>query len=165
MNGRHKPRRPRWPVALDNMAIALSNAAKPPAADVDQIMAALTKAAQALREGVATELQWSTVAGAVDLSKAVERQGIVRGLVEHLNTTQDAMQSVYDRAMGTGTWQPPALWFQERDAIANFMDLHAFQIAQLSRAEFVKALDAATADIKRSGHRVQVVRDLAGVAA
>lgn len=67
--------------------------------------------------------------------------------------------------MSTGTWQPPALWFHERDAIANFMELHAFQIAQLSRAEFVRALDAATKDIKRSGHRVQVVRDLAGVAA
>lgn len=156
-----KPRkayRPRL-IALNTLEIALHRAAKPAAADREEVLNMLRQAAQALREGVATELQWSIIAGAVDVAKAIEHQGIVRGLSEHLNTATQALQAVYDRAMATGTWRRTALWYQELDAVQTFVDLHTFQVNQLGRAEFLAAIDAAQAHIKANGDKVTLVRD------
>lgn len=156
-----KPRkayRPRL-IALNTLEIALHRAAKPAAADREEVLNMLRQAARALREGVATELQWSIVAGAVDVAKAIEHQGIVRGLSEHLNTATQALQAVYDRAMARGQWKPTALHYYELDAVQTFVDLHTFQVNQLGRAEFLAAVDAAQAHIKANGDKVTLVRD------
>lgn len=161
MSRSHKPRkayRPRL-IALNTLEIALHRAAKPAAADREEVLNMLRQAAQALREGVATELQWSIIAGAVDEAKAIEHQGIVRGLSEHLNTATQALQAVYDRAMASGQWKPTALHYYELDAVQTFVDLHTFQVNQLGRAEFLAAIDAAQAHIKANGDKVTLVRD------
>lgn len=156
-----KPRkayRPRL-IAVNTLEIALHRAAKPAAADREEVLNMLRQAAKALREGVATELQWSIVAGAVDVAKAIEHQGIVRGLSEHLNTATQALQAVYDRTMASGQWKPTALYYYELDAVQTFVDLHTFQINQLGRAEFLAAIDTAQADIKANGDKVTLMRD------
>lgn len=161
MSRSHKPRkayRPRL-IALNTLEIALHRAAKPAAADREEVLNMLRQAAQAWREGVATELQWSIIAGAVDVAKAIEHQGIVRGLSEHLNTATQALQAVYDRAMASGQWKPTALHYYELDAVQTFVDLHTFQVNQLGRAEFLAAVDAAQAHIKANGDKVTLVRD------
>ncbi|MDO9235968.1 MAG: hypothetical protein Q7U28_08050 [Aquabacterium sp.] len=153
MSGR-KPRRPRWQPTADTMALALHHAAKPARADVDQVLRAVTVAAKALREGVATELQWSILAGSLDVSLAIERQGIVRGLQEHLASAARAMQSIYDRAHAGPVWRPTALHYYELDAVQTFVELHAYQVRQLSRAEFLKAIDSAANQIRATGGQV-----------
>ena len=161
MSRSHKPRkayRPRL-IAVNTLEIALHRAANPAAADHEEVLNMLRQAAQALREGVATELQWSIIAGAVDVAKAIEHQGIVRGLSEHLNTATQALQAVYDRAMASGQWKPTALHYYELDAVQTFVDLHTFQVNQLGRAEFLAAVDAAQAHIKANGDKVTLMRD------
>lgn len=158
----HKPRkayRPRQ-IAINTLELALHRAAKPAAADRDEVLGILRQAIKALREGVATELQWSIAAGAVDVAKAIERQGIVRGLAEHLATAEAALQRVYDRAMATGTWRSTALWYHELDAVQTFLDLHTFQVNQLGRAEFLAAIDQATHRVQTRGQQATVVRDI-----
>ncbi|PHM20964.1 MAG: hypothetical protein CK604_00710 [Curvibacter sp. PD_MW3] len=157
-----KPRkayRPRL-IAVNTLEIALHRAAKPAAADREEVLNMLRQAAQALREGVATELQWSIIAGAVDVAKAIEHQGIVRGLAEHLASAEASLQTIYDRAIATGTWKPTALHYYELDAVQTFVDLHTFQVNQLGRAEFLAAVDTAQARINASGNKAALVRDL-----
>lgn len=162
-----KPRkayRPR-PVVANTMGLVLHNVAKPAPADRAEVLRVLHFAHKAMREGVATEFQWSILAGAVDVSKAIERQGIVRGLGEHLASAEAALQGIYNRAMHTGSWRPTALYYQELDHIQTFVDLHEFQINQLGRQEFLAAIDQAQRSVINQGHTVTVANDLERLAA
>lgn len=154
-----KPRRRYRPrqVALDTLGLALHHAAKPAQADRDEVLAVLRRSHKAMREGVATEFDWSVVAGAAGVAQAIERQGIVRGLGEHLARAERALQAVYDRAMATQVWKPTALYHHELEAIQMLVDLHAFQVNQLGRAELLKAIGAAQAEAKASGETVTLL--------
>lgn len=154
-----KPRRRYRPrqVALNTLGLAIHSAAKPAQADRDQVLAVLRRSHKALREGVATEFDWSVVAGAGDVAKAIERQGIVRGLAEHLDTATRALQAIYDRAMASGSWRTTALHYYELDAIQTLVDLHAFQVNQLGRAELLRAIDAAQSQARAAGENVTVL--------
>lgn len=140
------------------MALALHYAAKPSTADVKEVLQPIQSAFTALREGVATELQWSILAGSLDVSKAIERQGVVRGLAGHLASAEQALQAISDRARLADGWRPTALYYHEIDAISTFVDLHAFQAQQLGRAEFLAALDSATQKGRSGGGTVTQVR-------
>ncbi len=167
MSRNKRPRkayRPRTVVA-NTLDLALHRAAKPAAADRDEVLGILRHAIQALREGVATEQQWSIVAGSVAVALAIERQGIVRGLHDHLRSTEAVLQAIYDRAMQAGRWTRATLYWHEIDDLSAFMDLHAFQVAQLGRAEFLAAVDAAQRDIVAQGHTPHLVRDVERMAA
>ena len=137
-----KPYRPK-PVTADTLGLALHFAAKPTKEDREEVLSVLRQAIKALRAGVATEHDWSVAAGGVSVAQAIERQGIVRGLREHITTTEQALQAIYDRAMrvGGGRWVRTSLWFDEMDALANFLELHTFQVHQLGRAEMLAAID------------------------
>lgn len=155
-----KAYRPRT-VTAHTMDLALHFAAKPAAADRNDVLAMLCTALQALREGVATEHQWSIAAGSVTVALAIERRGIVRGLLGHLKAAAQALQDIYDRALrtGGGRWVRVTLYYQELDALHTFLDLHTFQVHQLGRAEFLAAIDAAHKDTIAQGHTVMVMRE------
>jgi hypothetical protein len=161
-----RPYRPR-PVTADTLTLALHHAAKPSAADRAEVLGVLHQAARALREGVATELQWSIVSGAVAVALAIERQGIVRGALGHLQTADQALQRIRARALrtGGGHWARVDLDYDELDALADFVGLHTWQVNSLGRAEFLAAIDAAQKDIRVSGCGVVVVRELERMAA
>jgi len=149
------------------MTLALHHAAKPSAADRAEVLGVLTSAAKALREGVATQRQWSIVAGAVALALAIERQGIVRGILEHLQTADQALQSIYDRALlaGAGTWARVTLYYHELDALQAFHSLHTWQVNQLGRAELLAAINAAQKQTLASGCVPVLVHDIERMAA
>ena len=161
-----KAYRPR-PVTPHTMGLALNNVTKPAVEDRNEVLGLVAKACRALREGVATEHQWSIAAGAVALALAIERQGIVRGLQEHLQSAEQCLQDIHDRAMraGSGRWLSPTLYYQELDALQTFQELHAFQIGQLGRAEFLAAVAIAQKTTKAQGYNTVVIRDLERMAA
>ena len=158
MSGKKKPRRIRWMPTADTMGIALHFAAKPAKADTDQVVQALQAAFRALRQGVATELQWSVLAGSLDVSKAIEAQGVVRGLGIHLASAEEALQVIYNRARTQDGWRPTSLHFYELDAVHTFVDLHAYQVRQLSRAEFLSAIETAAGQVRANGGQVTLAR-------
>lgn len=162
-HGARKPRRPRWGLTGDTMALAIHGAAKPDRADVDQVIATIMVAHKALREGVATELQWSVLAGSLDTARMIEKQGVVRGLHEHLASAHHALQTVYTRAkqVNPEAWRPTALHYHELDAISTFVDLHAYQIRQLSRKEFLSAITAAVGYVRGHGNVALLTSEVA----
>lgn len=169
MSRNKKPRkayRPR-PVTADTMALAVHHAAKPAAADRTEILDMLRQAIKALREGVATEDQWSIAAGSVTVALAIERKGIVRGLHGHFKTAELALRDIYDRAMriGGGRWVRVTLYFNELDALADLLTFYTFQIQQLGRKEFLAAIDAAKKHVRAQGDTATVVHDLERMAA
>lgn len=167
MSRSKKPRkayRPRQ-IAVNTLELALHRAAKPAREDRGEVLAKLTAAVQALCAGVATELDWSVAAGAVSVAMAVERQGIVRGLQEHLVSAEQALQAIYDRCRLPMMWLRPTLTIQEVDAVRLLAELHTFQIEQLGRAEFLAAIDVATKETVAQGHQATVVRDIERMAA
>ena len=149
------------PVSLDTLAVASHFAAKPSKQDREEVLRPLRDAVKALREGVATELQWSIAAGGVTVAQAIERQGVVRGLAGHLRATELVLQAIQDRALrtGGGRWMRVTLYFGEIDALTTFEECHTFQLNQLGRAELLQAIDAAARDIKADGHTVTLVHD------
>ena len=157
----HKPRKPRWRPTGDVMLLAMHRAAKPPASDIDQVLDVVHAAHKALREGVATEQQWSVLAGCLDVALAIERQGVVRGLQDHLASAQTALQAVHDRANATPAWRATPLHWNELDSVHTFVDLHAFQLKQLGRAEYLKAIASAQGAVRSRGERATVVREVA----
>lgn len=148
------------PIAVDNMAVAKHHACKPSKQDRGEVLDLLGKALQALRQGVATEFDWSVAAGSVSVATAIENQGIVRGLREHIATTDRALQAIYDRAMRTGTWCRTALWFDEMDALANFLSIHRFQVDQLGRDELLAAIGDGRKKIIADGCTVAVLKNI-----
>jgi hypothetical protein len=167
MSRSKKPRkayRPRQ-IAVNTLDLALHRAAKPAREDRAEVLDKLNAAVKALCTGVATEMDWSVAAGAVAVAMAVERQGIVRGLQEHLDTAEQVLQAIHDRCRLPMMWLRPTLTIQEVDAVRLLAELHTFQIEQLGRAEFLAAIDAATKETLAQGHQATVVRDLDRMAA
>ena len=169
MSRNKKPRkayRPK-PVSLDTLAVASHFAAKPSKQDREEVLQPLRDAVNALREGVATELQWSIAAGGVSVAYAIERQGIVRGLHEHIKTTEKVLQNIYDRALriGGGRYIGATLYFNEIDTLTEFLKLHTFQVNQLGRAEMLAAIDEAQRQTIAQGHVATMVHNIERLAA
>lgn len=155
------------PVSAETMTLAKNFAAKPSKEDRDEVLGLLSAALKALREGNATERQWSIVAGSVSVAYAIEAQGKVRGLLEHFKVADKALQDIYDRAvrMGNGKYLRATLYFNELDALALFFDLHKFQVKQLGRAEFLAAIDAAQKKTVAQGHISKIENNIERLAA
>ena len=154
------PRKSRWPAAVNTMDLVSRRVALVTPADLAEVMHPLQAAFTALRQGVATEWQWSVLASAMNCAQAIEKQGVVRQLAGHLHAAELALQSIYNRAMAAGKWQPPSLYYIELDAIDTAIDLHKFQLQQLSTGEVIKALDYAQTEVRSSGGRVMQRADL-----
>lgn len=164
MSHGRKPRRP-GRISMNPIALARNNATRLTADEISLAINPLRAAARALREGVATEWEWAIVVSAMNVAQAIEAQGVVRGLAEHLRSSELALQGIQRRAMANGTWCPTALYYQELDAISEAVDLHEYQMQQLSYGEFRRALVRAEAEIRATGGRVVDVGQMEGMAA
>lgn len=150
MSGRSKPARRRAirPVTLDPITLAIHRASKPPAQDIEAVLQPMRESFTALREGVASELQWAVLASSVNVALTIENQGVVTGLAAHLKAAERALQEIYHRAIAGGQWRAAALYWQEIDAIDEFIPLHKFQLEQLSRGEVIRAMNQTEAAIR-----------------
>ncbi|MGJ7611364.1 MULTISPECIES: hypothetical protein [unclassified Variovorax] len=125
----------------------------------------LRAAARSLREGVATEREWSTVTRAIVVAQGLERRGIVRGLSGHLRSAADALQEIGRRAMDAGTWNATPLDLLELDVITTAIELHEYQLQLLSYGELRRVVERAEAEICSAGGRVVDVGQMRGVLA
>lgn len=122
--------------------------------ELGQVLGPIDSSLKALREGVASELQWSILASSVEIAIAIEDKGQVRGLRGHLEAAEQALQGIKLRAMASGEWIATALYYQELDDVKAAVELHRFQLEQLSSAEAVKAIDLAKGRVRAAGGRV-----------
>lgn len=131
-----KPRKPR-PIrlSLGSLAVARLNTGKLTPAEVAETMHAPRTCAARIREGVATEDQHTVLYTVLRIAQGIEASGIVRGLHEHLASAVQAMDAIRARALATGAWRPTELEFWETKAINEAVDLHEFQLHQVSAGE------------------------------
>lgn len=145
------PRKPRWLPTADTMAIALHRAAKPPADDMNIVVHILQTSFAALRTGTITKLQFSILKGAITTAQMIERQGVVRGLTGAVALADTALDHIWARITRHGTWGSTSLHHHELTALAEFVTLHTFQCRQLSRAEYLRAVNSARGVIGATG--------------
>ncbi|MBS0427569.1 MAG: hypothetical protein JSR41_09820 [Proteobacteria bacterium] len=149
MSHGRKPRRPRWAPSAP-LGRVVQRVTRYTEAELEQILQPLRASLKALREGVATELQWSVLCTAVVVAQTIERQGIVRGLREHLASAERALEAIRHRAMESGAWAAVPLHLQEIDVLDELVDLHTYQLRHPSAAEAVSAA-------RNAGHRARAV--------
>ena len=157
-----KPRRkyrPK-PVARNPIGLAIRRASKIPPAEIEVVMAPITDGFKAAREGVANESQWCLLAGNVELALAIERQGVVRGVLGHLTAAEAALAAIKRRAMASGAWKATSLYWQEIEALDTFVTVHRFQLENLSEGEFHRAYEKAEAIVRSAGGQVIDIREL-----
>lgn len=133
-----KPRRER-PKGINMIEFVIARATRHTAEELEQILEPIRAAHKALREGVASELQWTVLDSSLAIGRAIEDLGVVRGLREHIRVADVALEGIRKRAMASGNWKPTALYYQELDDVAEWIRLHAYQLEQLSAGELKQA--------------------------
>ncbi len=69
------------------------------------------------------------------MAQGIEESGIVPGLHEYIASAVRAMASIRDQALASGAWRPTALYYYELDAIREAVDLHKYQLLQVTCGE------------------------------
>ena len=130
-------------------AVARNQATRLTGAELDEVMVPIRAAATRMRQGLATHDDHAVLDGSLRMAQSIEQQGIVRGLAGHFADIERTLAAIGARATAaSGRWQSPTLHFQELEAIQLLLDLHHYQIKQLSFAEFRRAYDLTVAHIR-----------------
>jgi len=151
---KRKPRRAR-PLHAPFL-IARNQATALTAIELASVMTPLHAAFDRLRRGRASQDNWCLLAGCIAMAHNIERQGVVRGLSGHLAEADAALVAIEARASATGAWRAPVLYGHEIEAIDTFVDLHHFQLRQLSYGEFKRALKTTEGQARSRG--MEIVR-------
>lgn len=158
MNGLRKPRQRR---PLTNpVVVAMNHAAKLTNSEVHAVLIPVRAGFKALREGVATEDQWTHVVSAMNIAHSIELQGVVRGVRAHIEAAQLALDEIRRRAMVGGSWRATPLYYQELDNVDAAVDVFAFQLAQLSYGEYRRAIERSIAEVKSTGGTVVLLNQV-----
>lgn len=140
--------------AVNPVALAISNAGKLSDQERARQLQPMQFSYGRLREGIASTEDWTVMASVCNLAMAIELQGIVKGLREHLHSTELMLQAIQRRAEETAGPFPYALHVDEIDRLRTFIDLHAFQLGQLSRGELRAAARYAVDEVRSTGGTV-----------
>ncbi|MNV35889.1 hypothetical protein D3C71_1273500 [compost metagenome] len=133
---------------------ALVRATKHTPEELASIMTPMRACLKAVREGVATQLQFEVLQSSMVIAEAIEHSGIVRGLADHIASALQACSAIEARALTSGAWRQTALYFQELDALATAVDLHEYQLQQLSAGELHRIVQQTMASTSSSGGNV-----------
>lgn len=97
----------------------------------------LRDALTALEDCVFEEHHWYDLDGACALAGQIERQGIVRGLVDDIQRTREILTALKAAATaGVAAWTLPPVDPLSKKDLDTFVHLHLFQLRNLSLNEF-----------------------------
>jgi hypothetical protein len=145
---------------VNPIALATRRASKLPNHERAQILQPLQASCARLCEGIGAQPDWANLASACNVAMAIELQGVVRGLREHLHTTELTLQTVHRRAEDDAGRYPYALHLEEIEQLRTFLTVHAFQLGELSRGEYEKACSYAVDEVRASGGEVLQIRPM-----
>lgn len=153
MSSRRKPFRSRW--AKGNpLQVINRHGTHLTAAEVTSIIDPVRVCFAQIRAGTATELQATVLHTTLLIAQEIERGGIVRGLAEHIDSARVACEAYFARSISAGTWRPSAVHFHELDALSVAIDLHIYQLQQLTSAELDEIKRKVIARAQSSGREV-----------
>lgn len=148
-----KPRKPRTR-NRNTFGTVLLRATRLTDAEVQDTIAPAQACLERLREGVATEDHHTVLATSLLIAMGIEDSGIVRGLREHIASAHAALDAIRARALATGAWRPTALYFDELDALRTAVELHEFQLRQVSAGELTTIAKKLVARTRSTGGAV-----------
>ena len=151
-HGRKKPRQRRE--TRSTFVTALMRATKHTPEELESIMRPMRACLKAVREGVATQMQFEVLQSSMVIAEAIEHSGIVRGLADHIASALQACSAIEARALTSGAWQQTELAFTELDALDAAVDLHEYQLQQLSAGELHLIVNRIKARIASTGGNV-----------
>lgn len=93
-----------------------------------QAIQIVQQAFQALRQGVATELQWHEVVTAMRVADAVAIARGSKAARAHIAQASQALDGIRARAMLAGAWKPVDIYFAEIDAVDVGVEIFADQV-------------------------------------
>jgi hypothetical protein len=138
----------------------LTNVAKLTPSEVAQAITPMRAAMLNLKRRTATEMDWMWLVTCAQIGMSIERQGVVRGLAQHLQAALDVCSTIADRARETGQWCSPCLRGSEIETLDTAIDLHEYQLQQLSYGEFIQATERAHRYVSSTGGQVVHVEGL-----
>lgn len=151
-HGRKKPRQRRE--MRSPFVVALMRATKHTPEELASIMGPMRACLKAVREGVATQMQFEVLLSSMVIAEAIEHSGIVRGLADHIASALQACSAIEARALTSGAWLQTELEFTELDALATAVDLHEYQLQQLSAGELHRIVQQTMARTASTGGNV-----------
>lgn len=128
-------------------------------AEIAETMAPLRQAFAHISEGVATHNEYVVLHSIMQIAQEIERTGIVRGLQGHISAALQACKSYQARSGHADNWQPSTLEFDELDALREMVDLHEFQLKQLTAREVHEAARRLIARTQSEGGEVYQADD------
>lgn len=143
--------------APSTIDVAVGKATRLSEKELDTALAGPSDAARMLTLGRGNQEHWITLCTALNVAKAIESGGTVRGLTEHLVHIERALNSISRRACKNeqlDSWSAPALYATEIDAVHLLVTLYKYQLKQLAYAEYQAAWRLATARVQSSQGQV-----------
>lgn len=120
-------------------------------AEVAETMGSLRTAFAHMREGVATHNEYVVLHSNMLIAQEIEQMGVVRGLQEHITAALQACASYQERSGYAENWVPSDIHFHELDALGSMLDLHEYQLQQLTAREVHLAAQRLVARTKSAG--------------
>lgn len=120
-------------------------------AEIAETMGSLHTAFAHMREGVATHNEYVVLHSNMLIAQEIERMGIVRGLQEHIAAALQACASYQERSGYAESWSPSDIHFHELDALGAMLDLHEYQLQQLTAREVHLATQRLVARTQSAG--------------
>ncbi|EZP62919.1 hypothetical protein [Delftia sp. RIT313] len=151
MNGRRKPFRSRWAGRPDTFAVINHHGTKLTSKEIASIIDPVRECFAQIRAGTATEVHATVMHSTIQVAQEVERGDIVHGLAEHFDSAQAACEAYFARCRAGGAWHPSAVHFYELDALTTAIDLHEFQLQQLTAHEIQEVTRKLIARTESSG--------------
>lgn len=141
-------------ISANPVQLAIMRATRHTAEELASVMTPVRQCLKLVREGVATQLQFEVLQSTMLIAEAIEHSGIVRGLADHIASALQACTAIEARALTSGAWRQTALYFQELDALATAVDLHEYQLQQLSAGELHRIVNRIKAHTASTGGNV-----------
>ena len=120
-------------------------------AEVAETMGSLRTAFAHMREGVATHNEYVVLHSSMLIAQEIEQMGVVRGLQEHITAALLACATYQERSGYAENWVPSDIHFHELDALGAMLDLHEYQLQQLTAREVHLAAQRLIARTKSAG--------------
>jgi hypothetical protein len=140
----------------DPVKLAMAHAGLITPEELERHLRPLRHSAEQARLGLLTEGQWLVLCTALNDGRAIESQGVVRGFEADLQTIQDALTAMGDRATQheTRPWKPCACHATELAAVRDLVRIYSFQSPNLSFGEYQAAHRLALARVRSMGGEV-----------
>lgn len=135
--------RNQFKAAISTIDIATSNVRKLPEETIKKISESLEQSVSDLTVPESSVRAWADLKMACLVARRIERIGVVRGLAPVWDSASEVLESIVARNMHSAVWHHSELSAKEVSALKELAEMHIFQLRQLSRAEFERAVAAA----------------------